>query len=90
MAISEIARTAPPPPSRKGPLCTVCQALADLPKKEAAALERLLADTSWRYKEIAQRIAKDPDYPLNIDHTTYGRHARGECHLMRLAGRRLR
>lgn len=89
MAISNLLKDGPTT-VRKGPMCSVCQALVDLPPKEAAALEALMANTSWRYKELAQKVAEDEDYPLNIDHATYARHARGDCHLMRLAGKRLR
>lgn len=89
VAISDLAQSQPDL-VRKGPECAVCEALAELPPAEAAGLESLLANKRWRYKEIAAKIAEDPDSPLEIHHGTYARHAKGECWAMRKAGRRLR
>jgi hypothetical protein len=81
MAISELAKNRATQP-RKGPGCTVCLALAELPDIEAAALLALLRDKSWRYSEIAERIRIDEDTPAwvrDIDGRTYARHAGGRC-----------
>ena len=63
----------------KGPSCSVCKALADLPDTEAAALRQLLADPRWRYSELSDRLEADPDTPLRIHSGTLARHARGHC-----------
>lgn len=63
----------------KGPTCTVCLALANLPLEEADALRQLLADPAWRYTELSDRLASDPDTPLDIPHSTLARHAKGRC-----------
>lgn len=78
VAISDLARTAPGT-IRKGPACAVCQALDDLPPDEAAGLRALLADPRWRYTQIAEMVKADPDSPLDIHHSTYARHAKGDC-----------
>lgn len=89
MAITDLAN-AQPTPTRKGPECTVCDALASLPEDQAEALVSLLSNPRWRYSEIAAKVALDEDHPLNIAHHTYARHAKGECYAMRAAGVRLR
>lgn len=89
MALTDLAKTEPAR-ARKGPECEVCDELAKLPPEQAAALEELLANKRWRYSEIAAKVAKDEDHPLNIAAYTYSRHAKGECWAMRQAGRKLR
>lgn len=81
MAIASIATTEASV-SRKGPSCTVCAALDELPADDAAGLLSLLKNRAWRYTEIAERIAADEDTPewvRNIHHSTYARHAKGSC-----------
>jgi hypothetical protein len=78
VAISDLANLEPSP-ARKGPSCTVCQALEQIDPDEAAGLRSLLANPRWRYSEIADRIAADPDTPLEIPHQTLARHAKGHC-----------
>ena len=81
MAISDLASSTPAPVS-KGPDCTVCQALAELPEADAQGLRQMLADKRRRFSEIAELVAADPDTPTwvrNIAHGTYRRHARGQC-----------
>ena len=85
MAISDLANLEPTAP-RKGPSCAVCQALDEIPADEAAGLRSLLGNKRWRYTEIAEKIAADPDTPLRIPHQTLARHAKGHC----AAGERLR
>lgn len=78
MAISDILNDAATK-ATKGPSCTVCLALDSLPVDEATALRSLLADPAWRYTELADRLAEDPDTPLVIPHGTLARHAKGRC-----------
>lgn len=81
MAISTIAQQAATRP-QKGPSCTVCRALAELPKADAEGLLALLSDPSWRYTAIASLIYEDEDTPQwvrEIHHKTYARHATGDC-----------
>lgn len=81
MAISALSKT-PPGEVTKGPSCTVCAALEELPEADAAGLLALLSDRRRRYTEIAELIAADQDTPVwvrNIAHQTYARHATGRC-----------
>lgn len=81
MAISKIA-SRPSSAVIKGPDCTVCRALVELPKADAAGLLKMLRDTSLRFTEIADRIWHDEDTPewvRKIHHSTYARHTKGQC-----------
>lgn len=78
MALTNLVKTGATA-ANKGPSCTVCAALSSLPDAEAAALRQLLADPAWRYTELADRLAEDPDTPLLIPHGTLARHAKGRC-----------
>lgn len=81
MAIADLATTKHQP-ADKGPDCTVCQALLELPEADAHGLRAMLADKRRRFTEIAALIAADPDTPdwvRAIKHGTYRRHARGQC-----------
>ena len=64
---------------RPGPSCAVCMALETLPPDEAGALRTLLANPAWRYTELSDRLAADPDNPLDINDQTLSRHAKGRC-----------
>lgn len=75
MALTELAATTPTK-TQKGPTCSVCITIADLPPDEAAALNDLLADPRWRYTTLADALAEQ-GYPLKS--FVLGRHARGEC-----------
>jgi hypothetical protein len=80
MALADISDT--PPPLEKGPSCTVCAALAELPSADAAWLLARLSDKRWPFKAIAKKVKDDPDAPewvKAIQHQTYGRHATGGC-----------
>lgn len=85
MAISKLAKTEPPR-TEKGPNCTVCRALDEMPKAEADGLRAMLADPAWSFKAITEAIRDDPDphpdvpaYVREIAHQTFGRHATGGC-----------
>lgn len=81
MAISSIAKTIAGDVV-KGPNCTVCRALEDLPPADSAGLLELLSDRSRRFTEIADLIHEDDDTPewvRKIHHSTYARHAKGQC-----------
>lgn len=73
MAISDIQA---PTPGVPGPACTVCATLASVPADEAKALRALLADPSWRYVELSDRL-EDQGYSLPSQ--SLSRHARGRC-----------
>lgn len=80
MALSNLTKE--PGPSKRGPDCTVCAALKELPKKQAALLLGALQNPRWRYSEIADEIAADetlPDWIRAISQHTLGHHARGNC-----------
>lgn len=81
MGISSIAKTTAGN-IIKGPSCTVCRALDELPKDDAAGLLELLSDRARRFTEIADLIHEDedtPDWVRKIHHSTYARHAKGQC-----------
>jgi hypothetical protein len=81
VAISKLA-SSKPTSVKKGPPCTVCRALAELPDADAAGLRTMLADKQRRYTEIAALIRDDedtPDWVRAIAHQTYARHATGGC-----------
>lgn len=61
---------------RKGPPCTVCEALKSLPTEDAAALTRLLSDPLVRYSELSDALAGEG---LDLSAGTLSRHARGRC-----------
>lgn len=65
------------PRVKKGPTCETCALLGSLPDDEAAALRRLLANPSVRYKWLAQKLKDDEGHV--VPHTSLGRHARGDC-----------
>jgi hypothetical protein len=61
---------------RKGPPCSVCEALGRLPEDEQAALLRLLSDHTVRYTELSAALAGEG---LDMSAGTLSRHARGRC-----------
>ena len=61
---------------RKGPPCTVCEALKRLEPEDAAALTRLLSDRGVRYTELSAALAGEG---LELSDGTLSRHARGRC-----------
>jgi hypothetical protein len=80
VALSNLTRE--PSAVKKGPDCTVCLALAELPKASATALRAGLSNPHWRFSQIAEEVASDKDAPewvRNIQPGVYRRHARGEC-----------
>ena len=80
MALSNLDQE--PSAAKKGPDCTVCQALAALPDNQAELIRAALSNPRWRYTEIAAEVASDetvPDWVRAIHHQTYRRHAKGDC-----------
>jgi hypothetical protein len=75
MAISDIHTTAPTG-LEPGPPCNVCNTLASLDESEADALRSLLADPSWRYQELSDRLAAEG---VTLSYQSLSRHARGRC-----------
>lgn len=61
---------------RRGPPCTVCEALAGLSEAESAALLRLLSDPAVRYTELSEALSSEG---LDLSAGTLSRHARGRC-----------
>lgn len=61
----------------KGPPCSVCQALRDLPESEADALQALLRDRRVMYTTISEALFEH--HGLIIAHGTVGKHCRGQC-----------
>lgn len=81
MAISDIAST-DHQPLKRGPDCSVCQALLELPEADAEGLLALLSDKRRRWTEIQALVSQDEDTPQwvrDIHHSTYRRHAKGGC-----------
>jgi hypothetical protein len=81
MAIADLANSKHSP-ADKGPDCSVCQALEELPEADAAGLRLMLSDKRRRFTEIEALISTDPDTPdwvRAIKNGTYRRHARGQC-----------
>ena len=85
MAIANLAEQAEKNPKPPGN-CAVCRALAEIPPAEAAGLRSLMANKRLRYTEISEKIAADPDTPLELKSDWLGKHARGGC----AAGEKLR
>lgn len=80
MALTDIAQAVSEQKPRGGPpRCNVCNALADLPAKQSAALLSLLANPNVRYVALSEALAADEDYPLNLHYESLRRHARGRC-----------
>lgn len=75
MAIADLY-AAGAPGITKGPSCSVCILLADLPDGEADALRQLLSDPLWRYSSLADALAAEGH---KIAAFTLARHARGQC-----------
>lgn len=75
MAIADLS-AAGAPEATKGPPCTVCGLLADLPDAEAAALRKLLSDPLWRYSALSDALAAEGH---KVAAHTLARHARGQC-----------
>ena len=63
---------------RKGPPCSVCEALTRLDVAEQEALVRLLSDPTVRYTELSASLGQ-PDIGLDLSAGTLSRHARGKC-----------
>ena len=61
---------------RRGPPCTVCEALTRLSDDDCAALTRLLSDPAVRYTELSAALAGES---LDLSAGTLSRHARGRC-----------
>ena len=61
---------------RKGPPCTVCEALKRIEPEDAEALVRLLSDPDVRYSELSDALAGEG---LDLSAGTLSRHARGRC-----------
>ena len=60
----------------KGPQCTIATTLANLPKDDAEALIRVLADPTIRTTAIRRGLAANG---INLGDTTIARHRKGEC-----------
>lgn len=75
MAIADIAST-DVPALIKGPSCTVCMLLAELPADEAQALRALLADTRWRYSALSEALKAEGHH---LAAHALSRHGRGQC-----------
>lgn len=91
MALSNLSLE--PSAAKKGPDCTVCSALTELPPDKAELILSALRNPRWRYSEIANEVASDQDLPewvRGIADSTYARHAKGGCFLMRQRGEKLR
>ena len=80
MALANLAQS--PSVSKRGPDCTVCQALKTLDPKDAELLLGALKDPQWRYSAIAAHLADDetlPDWVRGINGGTLAKHSRGDC-----------
>lgn len=75
MAIADIVHRVPSKVS-KGPTCSTCAALADLPEQEAAALLALLSMPRLPYTIISDELRAEG---IDISYGALSRHARGVC-----------
>ena len=75
MTISDIRNLDVPAPS-KGPSCTVCLLLEELPEDEAQALRDLLSDSRWRYTALAEALRTEGH---DVAAYVLSRHGRGQC-----------
>lgn len=75
MAIADI-RNSSAPTTVKGPPCSVCQLLHDLPPEEAHALRELLSDKLWRFADLAEALRGEGH---QVGAHTLARHVGGKC-----------
>lgn len=64
------------PPLTKGPRCLMGLLLEELPKSEAEALRRALADPNWRTTAIREALYAEGH---KLSQTSVARHRRGAC-----------
>lgn len=64
------------PPVMKGPRCLMGLLLEELPKSEAEALRKALADPKWRTTWIRDALTAEGHA---LSHTSVARHRRGAC-----------
>ena len=67
---------------RKGPPCTVCEAISVIPEPEAQALVRLLSNQRLPYSVLEADLRSDgslAEFGFDISAGTLSRHARGRC-----------
>lgn len=64
--------------ARKGPACSVCQALSTLPPEDAAVLTEWMSNATLPFTDIARATEEDPDTPT-LKPFALSRHARGGC-----------
>lgn len=75
MSLADLAKSEPPA-IRKGPSCSVCRTLGRLPAPEADALNALMADTRWTYKNLSRALEGNG---ITLPPHRLAYHARGEC-----------
>lgn len=78
MALANLAKK-PGPSDIPHKTCQVCYALATIEPSEAEGLHALLANPQWRYTDIRDAVADDPDTPLHLHEDAISRHVRGRC-----------
>jgi hypothetical protein len=59
-------------------MCAVCHWLSERDDEWGARLRRMLSNRGIKFKDLAGRMASDPDEP-NIPWESLSRHARGGC-----------
>ena len=69
-------RLSQPPPATKGPKCTACALLHDLPADEADALRAALDNPLWRGTDLARTLTAAGHA---MKPNTVQRHRRGDC-----------
>lgn len=76
MALTDIeADIASPVPWRT---CAVCHHMSERGNTWAETMRRLLGNRAVKFKDLAKRLAEDPDEP-EIPVDALSRHARGGC-----------
>ena len=58
--------------------CAVCHHLSERDETWGARFRRLLANRGVKFRDLADKLASDPDEP-DIPWETLSRHARGMC-----------
>jgi hypothetical protein len=58
--------------------CAVCHYMSERDEEWAARLRRMLSNEGIKFRDLANKMAKDPEEP-SIPWEALSRHARGQC-----------
>ena len=70
-----------PPPTHPGKVCSIGEALRDLPTAESAALRAMLEDPAWSNPAIHRAMTAEG---IVTNKSRVGHHRRGDCSCQRM------